>query len=301
VDGLRARIGILDRSAVAVERLAVVLGGGGGARGLAWQVGVLAGVADAGLDLRAARTILGTRAGAVAATRLAAGLDPRDDADLIAGFAPPPEPSQLRRAVASARPQLAAIMRGAGDACERRRRAGQFALRWRGILSVDAHVAREAARLPQVAWPDALVLVAVDADTGERVVLDRMSDAPLAVGVAATRAVPGLVSPVPVAGRRLLDGALGSSANADLLPAGHDLAVVVLAAPEDDALAGERASLQARGTHVVAFQPGPADLEAPDAKTAVRAGRGRGATLAQVLAGLSEGLSKKSRHVRGAR
>jgi NTE family protein len=280
VDGLWAGTGTLDR-------LAVVLGGGGGERGLAWQVGVLAGVADAGLDLRAAGTILGTRAGAVAATRLAAGLDPRADADRIAAFAPPPEPTQLRRAAASARPQVAAIMRGAGDAAERRRRAGQFALRWRGVLSVDAHVAREAARLPQVAWPDALALVAVDADTGERVVLDRSSGAPLAVGVAATRAVPGLVAPVSVAGRRLLDGALGSAANADLLPDGLDLAIVVLAAPGDDALAGERASLQARGTHVVAVQPGPADPEGMDAEAAVRAGRGRGAVLAQLLAGLS--------------
>jgi len=65
------------------ERTAVVLAGGG-ERVVAWEIGVLAGFADAGLDLRGAVRIVGTSAGALVAARLAAGEDPRDEADAIA-------------------------------------------------------------------------------------------------------------------------------------------------------------------------------------------------------------------------
>jgi NTE family protein len=52
----------------------------GGERVVAWQVGVLAGLADAGLDPRRATRIVGTSAGALVAARLAGGIDPRADA-----------------------------------------------------------------------------------------------------------------------------------------------------------------------------------------------------------------------------
>jgi NTE family protein len=54
----------------------------GGERVVAWEVGVLAGLADAGLDPRGAEVVLGTSAGALVAARLAAGEDPRVDAAL---------------------------------------------------------------------------------------------------------------------------------------------------------------------------------------------------------------------------
>jgi len=49
---------------------------GGGERVVAWEIGVPAGFADAGLDLRGAVRIVGTSAGALVAARLAAGEDP---------------------------------------------------------------------------------------------------------------------------------------------------------------------------------------------------------------------------------
>ena len=53
---------------------ALVLGGGG-ATGIAWEAGVVAGLADLGVDLRNADTMIGTSAGSVVAAHLRAGTD----------------------------------------------------------------------------------------------------------------------------------------------------------------------------------------------------------------------------------
>lgn len=290
------------------RRLAIVLGAGG-ERVIAWQTGVLAGLADAGLDARAAGAVLGTSAGSVAAARLAAGVDPRIDADRIASLPPPPPvPRQLRHAVSEAVPKLLAIAWGNGSSreeTERRRRAGQFALRWRGVLSVDAHVARQAGKLPKVDWPAKLGLVAIDADTGERVLLDAGSGATLAEGVATASAVPGLVAPVTLGDRRLIDGALASATNADLLREGPDIAIVITATPArarpdslegrwNEALEAERSSLATKWVRVVVVHASDAAVEAmgddmmgtTGAPAAVAIGREQGVELGtEILVG----------------
>ena len=47
-----------------MDRRALVLGGGG-VTGIAWEIGVIAGLADRGIDLAAADVIIGTSAGSV--------------------------------------------------------------------------------------------------------------------------------------------------------------------------------------------------------------------------------------------
>ncbi|MBI2723991.1 MAG: patatin-like phospholipase family protein, partial [Chloroflexi bacterium] len=56
---------------------ALVLGGGG-AVGIAWETGVVAGLLDEGIDVRIADLVVGTSAGSVVGTSLALGRDPRD-------------------------------------------------------------------------------------------------------------------------------------------------------------------------------------------------------------------------------
>lgn len=287
------------------DRLAIVLAGGGD-RVIAWQTGVLAGLADAGLDGREADAILGTSAGAIAAARLAAGADPRVDADLIAAAPPVVIPGPHRRAVSEAVPRLREAAWESGnvhDETERRRRAGKFALPSRGVLSVGAHVARQAARLPKGDWPPSLRLVAVDADTGERVVLDASTGVGLAEGVAAAGAVPGLVEPLNVGGRRFIDGALGSATNCDLLPDGVEFGIVITPTPSwanagsldelwNEALEAERSALAVRWIRIIVIHASAAaaaamgdDLtSAADAPRAVVAGREHGAELgAEIL------------------
>ena len=51
---------------------AVVFGGGGSA-GVAWEIGVLTGLAEAGIHLRSADAFIGTSAGSIVTTQLLAG------------------------------------------------------------------------------------------------------------------------------------------------------------------------------------------------------------------------------------
>src|ERR1039458_10591506 len=70
-----------------VHNVALVLGGGGAA-GNAWEIGIIAGLAEAGLDMReAADLVVGTSAGATAATQVRSGIPP---AELLASVLSPP-------------------------------------------------------------------------------------------------------------------------------------------------------------------------------------------------------------------
>ena len=54
-------------------RTALVLGGGG-ITGIAWELGILAGLARAGIDLAGADVVVGTSAGSVVGSQLASGI-----------------------------------------------------------------------------------------------------------------------------------------------------------------------------------------------------------------------------------
>jgi NTE family protein len=65
-----------------MTRRALVLGGGGPV-GIAWEVGLLAGLLEAGCDLRDADYVLGTSAGSFVGSQLAAGRDMRQTYEAI--------------------------------------------------------------------------------------------------------------------------------------------------------------------------------------------------------------------------
>ena len=70
----------------APHHVALVLGGGGAA-GNAWAIGVIAGLAEAGLDMsEAADGVVGTSSGAIAAAQVSSGIPP---ADLVASVLSP--------------------------------------------------------------------------------------------------------------------------------------------------------------------------------------------------------------------
>src|ERR1700749_4053945 len=75
----------------AMDRRALVLGGGG-VTGIAWETGLIAGLAGLGVGLAAADVIIGTSAGSVVGTDIACGQEP--EALYQAQLAPPaPEPA----------------------------------------------------------------------------------------------------------------------------------------------------------------------------------------------------------------
>jgi NTE family protein len=231
------------------QRRALVLGGGG-ITGIAWEIGVLAGLAEAGVDLTGADLVVGTSAGSVVGAQLTSG------ADLEALFArqlEPPTGEQAARMTRSAllRYGLAAL-RSRRDDVGFRRRIGALALAAEraGLTATE----RErldviGSRLVSREWPDRdLRITAVDAQSGEFRVLDRTSGVPLLQAVAASCAVPGVYPPVTIDGRRYVDGGMRSAANADLAE-GYDRVVVLAPIPRG---VGPLSSVDAQVTGMVA-------------------------------------------------
>jgi len=253
---------------------AIVLAGGG-ERAVAWELGVLAGLGRAGIDASSAQRLIGTSAGGYVATLAAAGADLRLAAGAVNGNG--------ARAGAHAVDHAVTVWNevAGGGLAEARRRMGALALAADTCAEQD-FVAATAKRLPAGDWPDPLVLTAVDAGRGERVAFRSGDGVPLAAALAASRAVPGVLPPITIAGRRYIDGAVGSATNADLA-AGAEWAIVVTPTPADPppktllalwdaALEYELHQLETAGTRVSLIRAGRADLEAmgPDLMSGAR-------------------------------
>jgi len=74
-----------------------------------------------------------------------------------------------------------------------------------------------AARLPRAEWPDRpMIVVAVDAHTGELAAFDRDSGVDLVDAVTASTALPGLTPTHSINGTRYINGGVRSGENADL-------------------------------------------------------------------------------------
>src|ERR1700733_847253 len=206
-----------------VHNVALVLGGGGAA-GNAWLIGIIAGLAEAGLDMtKAADLVVGTSAGATAAAQVRSGIPP---AELLTSVLSPPiqplgqdreRPPSLPMTTMFAR--MRAISAAAASAADLQRAMGAFGLESDSILGPAAGQRRAtvAARLPRPEWPDRpMIVVAVDAHTGALAVFDRESGVELVDTVTASTALPGLAPPVSINGARYIDGGVRSAENADL-------------------------------------------------------------------------------------
>jgi NTE family protein len=239
---------------------ALVLGGGG-LTGVAWLWGIIAGLADGGVDLADADLVIGTSAGSVVGAQLATRVDPRESfTRQLAG--PGSEVAARVRPITMAQLVWAVVRTRSAE--QARRNIGQVALAAR---TVPAATRREviAARLPVHSWPDRrLSITAVDVDSGERVAFDRTAGVDLVDAVAASCAVPGVWPPVPIDGRRYIDGGICSLANADLA-AGADrvviLAPLVRGVGPITGVAAQAVALR-RHARVVVVQPDGAAVKA---------------------------------------
>jgi NTE family protein len=194
---------------------ALVLGGGGVA-GIAWITGLLFGLSEEGVDLRHADLILGTSAGSAVAAQLSCPLSLEelyrrqvDPALQTREITPDP---RLLQQLLKAFPTVSTPWNRA----ELTRRVGQWALQAPTVTEAERRSV-VAARLPAHGWPDRLLrITAVDTETGETRIFDRLSGTGLVDAVAASCAVPGVWPPVTIDGRRYMDGGVRSSDNADL-------------------------------------------------------------------------------------
>jgi NTE family protein len=207
---------------------ALVLGGGGLA-GVAWELGLLVGLQEAGAAVDAADVIVGTSAGSVVGALIATGIDLQERYESQVSPTPSGELA-VDFDLDALMERLGRELAGAGDAQERRARLGRIALEAASVPEEERRTVI-AGRLPKQDWPERdLRVTAVDTATGERVVFDRNSGVDLVDAVAASCAVPGVWPPVTIGGRRYMDGGAGSIANADLAE-GVDRVLVVAPLP----------------------------------------------------------------------
>jgi NTE family protein len=210
-------------SSTAAGGRALVLGGGGSA-GNAWEIGVIAGLFEAGLDVAEADLIIGTSAGSTAAAQitsatptellaaiLAAALQPRTGPVESERGRPPIGPA------ADHMERTRRIIAAAEDAGDMRRRMGAAALETDALSNSSAQTqwrATVAARLPSQLWPQRPMLItAVDADTGEPTVFDLHSGVDLVDAVAASCASSFTYT---IGDNRYIDGGYRRNENADL-------------------------------------------------------------------------------------
>lgn len=204
---------------------ALVLGGGGVA-GVAWETGILKGLAEAGVDVAAADAIVGTSAGSLVGAWVAAGtsLDELYRVQAAEEVDPGPRPELDLVALTEIFGRWSAVTEVTPALCAE---IGALALTAGGI-GEELWLARFAGLLQGLdGWPERRLLVtAVDAADGTFAVWDRDSGVPLTTAVAASCAVPGLVSPLRFGGRRYMDGGVRSTTSADLA-GGYDAVLVV--------------------------------------------------------------------------
>jgi NTE family protein len=282
--------------AMADPRVGLVLGAGGVVGG-AFHAGMLAALEEfSGWDARRATLVVGTSAGSLTAAFLRAGFPPHDLAARARGEALSSEGARVLERMGPV-PQTPVF--GLGRSVRRSRDPG--ALDWASLRPWRVRSgALVAAMLPPGStssdpirkfidpsyggeWAsEPLWICSVSLRTAERVVFGR-SDAPVASlgqAVASSCAIPGIFTPVPIAGEKYVDGGAHSPTNLDVVRR-ESLDLVIVSSPMSAAgrnwrlspdlairqwcrsrLANEVAAIRRRGIPVVTFQPTIADQKA---------------------------------------
>jgi NTE family protein len=280
----------------------VLVLGGGGTLGEAWMSALLAGLEQReGFDARACACYVGTSAGSIVAASLAAGLAP--DARLgpivaapqsdqaWAGTGTGHEPAgsplaALRQAFGGAAGFAgAAAAPFASLALSSSARGG--ALLRRSLLRAVPRGRRSLAELGRmveaagVRWDGRLRIVALDLESGRRVVFGATGEPEVSVSIAvqASCAVPGVFRPVLAGGRTYIDGGAWSPTNIDAAPTSSGEKVLCLnptgsLRPTAGSLAGafgpvsrglaagEALALRGRGVGVTTVNPDAASAAA---------------------------------------
>jgi NTE family protein len=274
---------------------------GGGIAGIAWETGLLRGIADespaAARLLLESDVLVGTSAGSAVAAQIGSGstlevLFDRQTAEPSAEIDSGVDVDDITELF------LAALSQPYDKAMDKTRqqmrRIGAVALATKTVPEpVRRHVIEQ--RLPSHDWPDRVLrLTAIDCATGELVVFDRESGVGLVDAVAASCAVPGAWPPVTIAGRRYMDGGVASSVNLGvardcdeavvLVPSGVDAPPPLGPGPaaEISAFAGTTFAVFANENSLKAFGPNPLDPRCRVASAV--AGREQGRREAEAIA-----------------
>jgi NTE family protein len=240
--------------------------GGGGVVGVAWEVGVIAGLAGAlGWDPAGARALVGTSAGSLVGAQLLQGRSVDELVDGQRGGAGGDVPVRPELDLAALGEIFGTWTSTDEMTPEVARTIGRRALS-AGTVPEDEYVSGFGPMLAGGDWPAGdLRVTGVSVATGERAVWTAASGVPLTRAVAASCSVPGMFPPVHVGGEAFVDGGVWSGSNADaLLGSGVEAAVFIgplvgetgLGRVSTLALERERRRLAAAGVTLLDVVPG---------------------------------------------
>lgn len=283
------------------SKRALVLAGGGIA-GIAWETGILQGIADESPEtadaLLTADVLVGTSAGSTVSAQIGSGVPLAELFERQIGA----ESAELDPAISIDTVTdlfVKAVLTPNTTKAQKLQQIGAVAL---DTVTIDPAVRRKVieARLPSHDWPDRVLRIsAVDIDTGELVTLDRDSGVSLVDAVTASCAVPAVWPVVTIGGRRFMDGGIGSAVNM-ALAADCDTVVALVpqgrstpspfgsgAAQEVDGFDGRSLGIFADDDALAAFGENPLDpaCRVPSA----RAGRAQGRRVAAEVAAFLKG------------
>jgi NTE family protein len=214
--------------------------GSGGVLGDTWMSALVAGLLDAGgPDLRLTDRFVGTSAGSIVATRLAAGQDMREYIDRRFGVRGPDGPGPSRGQGSNAPPidgtQPRPAFGAAAAALLNGTRPAGALLRRTALKAVPegseelSRLGRTIERLMPV-WDPRLSLVGVGVRRGDRLVMRAEDDLGLSVSeaVRASCAIPGVFRPVESTRGPIVDGGVWSPVNLDAVRAPTGASVLCL-------------------------------------------------------------------------
>lgn len=229
---------------------ALVLGGGG-VTGIAWELGVLFGLEESGVDLVAmSDVVVGTSAGSTVGAQVLSGtpLSELFNRQIAAQYGEISPTFDVERLMA----MFALVPDGGTRSDDERIRIGALAL---DTSTVPESVRRNVieTRLPSHKWPSkSFTTTAINARTGEFVVFDANSGVSIVDAVAASCAVPCVWPPVTIGTERFYDGGLRTTTNAHLVTGSSH---VVIVAPQTTGVSRmvheEIHELESAGSHVV--------------------------------------------------
>lgn len=302
----------------------VLVLGAGGIVGEAWMGGLLAGLSEgSGFDPRSCRHFVGTSAGSIVAAGLAGGVDPASRLERLPEQPPVSGEQEISRSLfegalrmgrdagATAFAPLASLAlrsTAMGGAAVRRAALSRVPDGQRSLAGLGSAIAQL-----RLDWDGRLLVVAVEVESGRRVVFGAPGQTQLSVpqAVEASCSIPGVFRPIRAGGRTYVDGGAWSLTNLDVAPVARGTRVLCLNPTGSlgalaslrgaigplsrSAAAVEALTLQRRGAHVTTL--------APDADSATAMGgdfmdeRRRSATQ---QAGYAQGLRAAKQIARAA-